>query len=107
MCGKCSSVVAAGVTNCKLHGKDFIDYKCKFCCQVASWFCWGTTHFCDDCHKRQNNGDYLTRKKEHELPQCGTPAKCPLKLKHPINGKEEFALGCSVCRNNQENFKEF
>ena len=20
---------------------------------VASWFCWGTTHFCDECHTKQ------------------------------------------------------
>jgi len=24
-----------GITECKVHGKDFIEYKCKFCCSVA------------------------------------------------------------------------
>ena len=38
---------------CPKHGTEAIEWKCKFCCSVASWFCWGTTHFCDDCHRKQ------------------------------------------------------
>jgi len=61
--------------------------------------CWGNTHFCADCHKRQEQGEYLTRKRPDELPQCdGT--KCPLGVKHPPNG-QEFALGCGICRQRQ------
>ena len=37
-------------TNCKTHGTEYIEYKCKYCCSVALWFCWGKTHFCDHCH---------------------------------------------------------
>ena len=39
--------------SCPKHGTEAIEWKCKFCCSVASWFCWGTTHFCDDCHRKQ------------------------------------------------------
>ena len=41
----------AGTTDCKIHGKDFIEYKCKFCCKIASWFCWGTTLAMQDSAK--------------------------------------------------------
>lgn len=95
----------AGVQECKLHGKEFIEYKCKYCCNIASWFCWGTTHFCEDCHTRQCKGDYVSKYPKEKLPKCGL-SKCPLKVKHPDNG-EEFAIGCSVCRNNSENVKNF
>lgn len=53
VCGKCAAVsVGGGVKNCKTHGMDFIEYKCKFCCSIAQWFCWGNTHFCEPCHKK-------------------------------------------------------
>jgi hypothetical protein len=53
VCGKCSAVsVGGGIKNCKTHGTEFIEFKCKFCCSVAQWFCWGNTHFCEPCHKK-------------------------------------------------------
>lgn len=53
MCGKCAAVaIGGGVKKCKTHGDAFIEFKCKFCCSIAQWFCWGNTHFCDSCHKR-------------------------------------------------------
>ncbi len=43
---------------------------------------------CDSCHTKQNAGAALPRKKEHELLQCGgEPDSCPLKIKHPPNGR--------------------
>ncbi len=95
----------AGATECKTHGKEFIEYKCRFCCNIASWFCWGATHFCEDCHSRQCKGDYVSKIPKDKLPKCN-PSKCPVKMKHPDNG-DEFGLGCSVCRNNQDNIKNF
>jgi hypothetical protein len=74
VCGKCAAVsVGAGVQNCPKHGTDYIEFKCKFCCSVSQWFCWGNTHFCEPCHKKQVNGDYVSRKKKSELPQCRGP----------------------------------
>ncbi|OMJ78568.1 hypothetical protein SteCoe_21592 [Stentor coeruleus] len=104
VCPSCSAIGMEG-SDCKVHGKDFIEFKCKFCCSVSAWFCWGTTHFCDQCHTRQNNGDYLSKKSKSELPVC--PGKtCPLKITHPPNG-EEFPLGCTLCRNMIANNKDF
>ena len=106
VCGKDANLSrVAGKTNCPKHGKDFIEYKCKFCCKIASWFCWGTTHFCEDCHKRQCNGDYVSKYSRDRLPRCNK-ATCEVGGSHPPNG-DEFALGCSICRNNAENDKGF
>ena len=54
------------------------------------------------------DGDYVSKKTTAELPQCGSADKCPLKVKHPVNG-DEFSLGCAVCRNENANaeFIEF
>ena len=106
VCGKDANLAGvAGKTNCPKHGKDFIEYKCKFCCKIASWFCWGTTHFCEDCHKRQCNNDYVSKYPKDKLPKCNK-ATCEVGGNHPPNG-EEYALGCSICRNGEENAKEF
>ena len=36
VCGKCSAVsVGQGVKNCKKHGADYIEFKCKYCCNIA------------------------------------------------------------------------
>jgi hypothetical protein len=36
VCGKCAAVaVGGGEKQCKKHGTDFIEYKCKFCCSIA------------------------------------------------------------------------
>jgi E3 ubiquitin-protein ligase MYCBP2 len=106
ICGAHANIAGvAGMSECKIHGKEFIEYKCKFCCNIASWFCWGTTHFCEDCHAKQCKGDYVSKYSKDKLPKCD-PHKCPIKVKHPDNG-EEYALGCSVCRNHGDNVKNF
>ena len=51
VCAKCSAVGINALNNICEHGTDYIDFKCKFCCSVALWFCWGNTHFCDPCHR--------------------------------------------------------
>jgi len=107
VCGKCAAqTVGVGQNNCKKHGHEFIEFKCKFCCAIAQWFCWGSTHFCDSCRTKQNKGDYVSKKKKNELPVCLGADKCPLAVKHPANG-DEFALGCSICRNAVANAKDF
>jgi len=95
VCGSCAS--GPNTKSCQLHGKKFITYKCKFCCSIGTWYCWGSTHFCDDCHKKQEKGDYLNRKPVSDLPKCLGPDKCPLGVEHPPNGVSEFSLGCVVC----------
>ncbi|XP_042905926.1 E3 ubiquitin-protein ligase MYCBP2-like [Parasteatoda tepidariorum] len=101
VCGGCSDVSRAQM--CPKHGTDFLEYKCRYCCSVAVFFCFGTTHFCNACH---DDFQRVTNIPKTELPHCpaGPKAKqlegeeCPLHVKHPPTG-EEFALGCGVCRN--------
>ena len=59
--------------------------------------CWGNTHFCQSCHKKQETGDYVTRKPVADLPVCPGKGKCPLGVEHPPNGTEH-PLGCAICR---------
>ena len=70
------------------HGTDYIEYKCRYWCDIAQWFCFGTTHFCQPCHSVVN-----------KVPKkCPGPPTCTIKIKHPDDGSE-FPLGCGLCRN--------
>eukprot|EP00762_Andalucia_godoyi_P006013 ANDGO_00116.mRNA.1 E3 ubiquitin-protein ligase highwire len=95
----CGSCVAGNRPEaiCMTHGKRFIEYKCRYCCNIANWYCWGNTHFCDSCHTRQDRGDYVTKYNIKDLPRCPGPRLCPTQMKHPPAG-QEFLLGCAICR---------
>lgn len=99
ICGACCA--NASGDNCSRHGTTYIEWKCRFkvslffwkkfrafryCCDVACWFCWGTTHMCERCHSSSNRRTKACAKEN-----------CPLKIKHPVPGTE-FCLGCSLCR---------
>ncbi|CAI2362857.1 unnamed protein product [Moneuplotes crassus] len=88
VCGKCSSEGLAGKTDCSIHGKEYIEFKCRYCCTISQWFCFGTTHFCDPCHRIAGR---------NKITKCPGKDKCGIKVEHPDNG-EEFALGCGLCR---------
>jgi len=103
VCGLCSN--PGEMVTCNKHGDDYLEYKCRYCCSVAVWFCFGTTHFCNACHNRPEVGPDLAR--SNSLPHCPAgplgaqlEGACPLAIEHPETGKE-FALGCGLCRNAQ------
>eukprot|EP01083_Nonionella_stella_P310494 1103256_1 len=100
---------------CGVHGDQYIQWKCRYCCSGATFFCWGTHHFCQICHWKAYT---LKNKPIHQLVQC--PCKpnintklpqpcsdgeeCPLAaaanligIKHPPSG-EEYCLGCALCQ---------
>ncbi|CAJ0567117.1 unnamed protein product, partial [Mesorhabditis spiculigera] len=102
ICGGCSDVTGAQI--CGRHGVEYLEYKCRYCCSIAVYFCFGTTHFCASCH---DDFQRLVSLPKHLLPKCPAgpratqledAAGCPLKLEHPATG-EEFAIGCGICRN--------
>lgn len=101
VCGGCSDVSRAQM--CPKHGTDYLEYKCRYCCSVAVFFCFGTTHFCNACH---DDFQRVANVPKQDLPQCPVGPKsqqletdeCPLHVNHPPTG-EEFALGCGICRN--------
>ncbi|CDW84412.1 myc binding protein 2 [Stylonychia lemnae] len=91
-CGRCKALTfKSGITNCDVHGEDFIEYKCQYCCHVALWFCWGTHRFCEPCHDDAANG-------HNEVVPCKGSKECPLNGHHNTNG-QEYAIGCRLCRN--------
>ena len=64
VCGSCIYKEQGNIekSKCKKHGIKYITWKCRFCCNVSAWFCWGNTHFCYQCHQKQEQGVYLNRK---------------------------------------------
>src|SRR3990167_4665210 len=89
----------ACVGSCSKHGSDYLIYKCKFCCCVANYFCFGHTHFCANCHPKAwdivNANFYMCIKSPIEF--CPKNGSCPLgNIPHPPSG-EEFVIGCSAC----------
>ena len=52
---------------CPKHGSDFLEYKCRYCCSVAVFFCFGTTHFCNQCH---DDFQRVTNIPKTSLPHC-------------------------------------
>ncbi|EYC22761.1 hypothetical protein Y032_0016g2930 [Ancylostoma ceylanicum] len=94
VCGGCSA--PAGTEVCGRHGAEYLEYKCRYCCSIAVYFCFGTTHFCAACHDDFQRLVCLPR---NQFPPCptgprATPGEgpCPLRRPHPPAG-EEFALG--------------
>eukprot|EP00742_Colponemidia_sp_Colp-10_P004729 GILJ01005044.1.p1 GENE.GILJ01005044.1~~GILJ01005044.1.p1 ORF type:complete len:1771 (+),score=301.85 GILJ01005044.1:1764-7076(+) len=100
ICAQCSPI--SPETDCPKHGREFLDFKCRFCCSVSVFFCFGTTHFCDACH---GDPSKMTGMGKADMPKCPAgplgqqlEGDCPLGMKHPPTG-EEFVLGCGICRN--------
>ena len=105
LCSQCSNPQSFA-TECKKHGNEYIQWKCRYCCNFATFFCFGTTHFCEQCH---SNAYGIKNIAADERAQCPSrfdkttrlPKKingvCPLGQKHPLHG-EEYCLGCAYCR---------
>ena len=70
-------------SDCNKHGTDYIEFKCRFCCTPALWFCWGNTHFCDPCHRKATE---MKNMKAKDLTQCKIAENCPLRVAHKPNG---------------------
>lgn len=92
VCGGCSAAACGHGVCAKGHGKEYIEFKCAYCCSPATYFCFGRTHFCDICHV--SRPDVF---KNLVAPDCPGPAWCPLQVPHLPNG-QECCLGCSMCR---------
>lgn len=94
VCGGCAQ---KGAT-CAAHGAEYIQWKCKFCCTPAVWFCGGHTHFCDPCHRIP--GQRWAQEKNQDasgLPACPGADLCAAGGVHPPLFSEH-CLGCSMCK---------
>ncbi|KNC53818.1 uncharacterized protein AMSG_12273 [Thecamonas trahens ATCC 50062] len=108
VCGGCVGR-RIGATACSKHGMgDNMVFACRYCCSVAVWFCFGTTHFCDTCHS--NVGGVQAAAASEDRPVCPVgpgckqlpPGPCPLGLKECPPVGEELCLGCGLCAEAQE-----
>lgn len=90
VCAMCANQAQAGKAHCAVrgHGTTYIQFKCRYCCLPATYFCFGTTHTCKSCHDR---GAW-----RHPPKPCPGPPAC--KGNHPSNDGEEHCLGCGLCR---------
>lgn len=87
-----------GVSNCDIHGTEFLVFKCKYCWSEALFFWWNETHFCGPCHEKQEEDPNFEKTPPEELDQCGGYKNCPLGVDHPRNGTEEFSIKWSACQ---------
>jgi len=95
ICGGCSG---DNIEECKTHGKEYIEHKCRFCCSLATFFCGGKAHFCTPCHDKAGQlVEFSGWKTLKECKQCKGPDSCPLGRPHKPNG-QECSLGCAACR---------
>jgi len=83
-----------------LHGHSSAMFKCDFCCDVAVYRCFGTTCFCERCHREAGSNRY------YPCPGAGECSNC---IPHPRIVSEEgegavrsFVLGCAVCQGLQD-----
>jgi len=104
-CGTCEAKQTAKGLVCIIPAhKEYIVYKCRFCCSAAVWFCFGNTHFCEYCHSHDPWGR-AEGKVIDERAKCPPPGKteCPLGLEvgSHSNGKDvscELSIYCGMCR---------
>ena len=94
VCFDCGDVPKVECKSSKEHA-EFHEWKCRYCCSIAIWFCWGNTHFCEPCHQRAYEFKKIPASK---LPKCMGKEQCPLRCDHPPAGAE-FSLGCGICNN--------
>ena len=99
MCRKCSiEELGLGKSMCEIHGNEFVDWKCMYCCSIALFICTGGTgNYCTPCHNDAMAG------KLNPTSKCVGGKDCPLGLPgHPVASKDakisRFPLGCSICR---------
>ena len=102
-CKQCfSEEVGIGQMECKKpgHGREFIDYKCRFCCNIALYVCFNGTHLCKKCHLMAFKKTLNFHRNQDEI-KCSNPhGKCPLGIVDHVQAWRNpfFALGCSLCR---------
>jgi len=106
ICGPCSGNQGK---SCRKHGDTYMEWKCRFCCSIATFFCGGKAHFCTPCHNvpRERcicSGEWETLD-TYKGPPCSGPEECPLGIWHPDNGAAEFCIGCAMCKSDGFNLE--
>ena len=96
---KCAAIeLGYGTEMCSIHGNEFVDFKCMFCCSIALFVSEGGKKFdCEPCIHNALDG------KRKVVTDCTGGANCPLGIyEHPKADldvkKSKFPLGCGLCR---------
>lgn len=104
LCSACTQP-PPGVKVCPTHGSDHMQYKCRYCCSLAVWYCYQgsphATHFCEPCHRMAGTNIIARVRAGEERFRCKGVNGCPLGGKHAPNGNED-TLGCDACRINSD-----
>lgn len=96
VCAPGTSAVCASNAHTAFHV-----WKCRYCCNSASFVCYGRTHFCADCHARNSlrkPDDTMTAIECPGRPACQT--RLPAGKTHHENGPRhtcEQILRCTLC----------
>ena len=105
LCRGCrNKALGFGVAFCEVegHGDAYIDYKCRFCCEVAVFFCFGGTPFCQGCHNKLERGelDLEQDPREAKCTKKDKTGRCHLGIEDHAAAAEQpiVALGCGLCR---------
>jgi len=100
VCGACQR---KGGKSCRKHGQEFMEAKCNYCCQVATFNCGGGQYlFCTPCHVRaavafhQGKFGEWERNEIPRIPSCD-PATCPFGGKHPPGVTYGWRTVCTKC----------
>jgi hypothetical protein len=81
-CSKCKDL-------CVLHGEKFLLHKCQFCCDFATFKCFGYTYTCGICQIEYFGHGF-------QAPKRTIPKPCICKRHHPVNGITH-CYGCVIC----------
>lgn len=94
LCQRCCEVeLGYGQESCTIHGNEFIDNKCSFCCSIALFVTEGGKKFhCQPCF---NN---MMEKRPVPQSDCTGGQTCPLKISSHPRAPTKYALGCALCR---------
>lgn len=77
ICTSCVSM-KGNVQSCEKHGVDHLMWKCRYCCNVAQFACFGYAHFCGTCHENPLLGeliDFKAKKVKGPLPYSSYPGE--------------------------------
>ena len=107
LCVGCSSSSSTHGIECrnKAQHRSFLVWKCRYCCQPSTYVCYGNTHFCTNCHQRNNERVKRNSKLPLQPIPCPGGAGCnypkpSAESTHHNNGSTstcEQIYGCTLC----------
>lgn len=97
----------AGLEACSTHGNDYMRFKCRFCCEKANWFLFGSVHFCLKCYKKFRKAvkddpklpiaNWMNDPMNQKECTVAEMTKCPVLRHRHKNNPSERCLGCVTC----------